>query len=114
MSMIFISCKAPNGNNQLALFTDEETADVEYVANISDTTMWDPLFSAAFVCLLASYLATALRKDDGKLYNLLREQYIRDYLPKARVKDAGEKKPRRYYPVSESRFVLSRWGSTNN
>jgi hypothetical protein len=106
--------QSTNGSNQLALFTDQATADVEYVANITDITMWDPLFSAAFVCLLASYLSTALRKDDGKLYNLLREQYTRDYLPKARVKDAGEKKPRRYYPVSESRFVLSRWNSTNS
>jgi len=110
---IYIVQQTP-GNNQLGLFTDETTADVEYVANIQDVTVWDALFAAAMVCLLASYLATVLRKDDGKLAQVYREQYIRDYLPKARVKDAGEKKPRRYYPVSESRFVLSRWGSTNN
>lgn len=99
-------------SNATALFCNEPFANVKYTALIQDTTVWDPLFVDAMVVLLASKIATPIRGDDGKLAMALRQKYKTDTLPTAKLKDAGEGKPKRYDPTRESNFIRSRRGST--
>jgi len=97
---------------QTVLFCNTQYADAKYTRFETDTTKFDPLFTGAMVLNLATIIATTLRKDDAGLSERMRGEY-KDYLARARVKDAGEGKPRRYNIVSESRFVGSRRRSTN-
>lgn len=95
-----------------ALFCDEPWADLKYTAFIPDPTVWDALFVGCVAVLLASKIATQIRGDDGKMAAALRLRYGGDVLPNAQMKDAGERKDRRYDPTAESNFLRSRWGST--
>ena len=95
------------------LFCDFPTADIKYTAYVTDTTKWDAFFTECVAQLLASKIATVLRKDDGNLAARLLMEYHQVILPKARVKNAGERKVRRFDPVAESRWVNSRRFSTN-
>ena len=104
----------PTLSNMQVLFCDDPAPSVEYIRFMEDTTLFDPLFVEAFSTLLASSLATVLRKDDGRVALELRQSYKRDFLPGAQVKDAGERKLRRFQPVLESKFVASRYRSTNS
>ena len=105
-----------NGDQTLssarALFCNKHYADVKYTALIQDPTIWDALFIDAVVVLLASKISTQIRGDDGKLAAELRNKYKNDVLPLAKMKDAGEGKPRRYDPTEASNFLKSRYGST--
>ncbi len=95
------------------LYTGQSQAVIKYVAALTDTTLYDALFTAALVFMLASRLATTLRQDSGSLA----AQMLADYkaaLRDARVKDANESTPRRFSPTSNSRIIASRWGSTNS
>jgi len=65
------------------------------------------------VTLLASKLAVPLRQDGAQMAQALFSEYERVKLPKARVKDGGERKRRRINPAEESRWVGARFGSTN-
>lgn len=95
-----------------ALFCNEPWADVKYTALIQDPTVWDPLFIGCIAVLLGSKIATTIRGDDGKMANALRSRFVSDTLPNAQMKDAGERKLRRYDPTRQSNFLKSRWGST--
>jgi hypothetical protein len=97
---------------QKGLYTNAASANIKYSRWEPDPTNYDPLFTGALVLNLACIIATSLRKDDARLSLTLRQEY-KDYLCEARQKDGAEIKPRRYNPVSESRFVRSRWNSTN-
>jgi hypothetical protein len=99
-------------SNQLCLFCNAPNADVKYTAFIQDTTIYDPLFVGALAIILASKISTVIRGDDGKMAQELRQRFVTDVLPNARMKDAGERKDRRYDPTRESNFLRSRWGST--
>lgn len=100
-------------SNKLTLFCNAPTANVKYTAFIQDTTIFDPLFVGAVAILLASKVASQLRKDDGRLAEQLRGRFVNEVLPNAKLKDAGERKDRRYDPCSESAFLRSRYRSTN-
>jgi len=95
------------------LFTNDTQAVIKYVANIADTTIYDSLFVNALVFMLASKLATTLRQDSGAITQQMLA-YYRAALSEARLKDGNEKKARRFNPVANSRFVSSRYASTNS
>lgn len=112
---LFINQTKNNDNtysNAAALFCNECWANVKYTALIQDTAIWDPLFVDAMVTNLASKISTPIRGDDGKMARELEASYKTSVLPFAKLKDAGEGKPRRYDPTRESNFIKSRWGST--
>ena len=97
---------------QNVLFTNQASAVIKYVQYQPDTTKYDSLFTDALTLKLAATIATDLRKDDAALSLRLRQEY-KQVLSEARTKNAGEDKLRRYNIVSESRFIRSRWRSTN-
>jgi len=94
------------------LLTNQQYAIIKYVQFQPDTTKYDSLFTDALVLKLAAVIATDLRKDDATLSLRLKQEY-KQVLSEARTKNAGEDKLRRYNIVSESRFIRSRWRSTN-
>jgi len=94
------------------LLTNQQYAIIKYVQYQPDTTKYDSLFTDALVLKLAAMIATDLRKDDATLSLRLKQEY-KQVLSEARTKNAGEDKLRRYNIVSESRFIRSRWRSTN-
>lgn len=94
------------------LYTNCSTAVIKYVQYVTDTTRFDALFAGCVILLLASMIATRRRQDDTNIATNLYAQYRRA-LSAARAKDAGERKPRRWNPVPNSRFVGSRYWSTN-
>jgi hypothetical protein len=97
----------------LFLYTNSTQAVIKYVAYITDSTIYDSLFTSALVFMLASRIATTLRQDDTAIADKMVTFYLKA-LRDARVKDAGERKPRRFSPVNNSRFVASRYFSTNS
>ena len=94
------------------LLTDADTADIQYIAYKDDPNAYDPLMVDAIVVLLASKIAVPMRQDEA-MATSLRAEFERVTLPRARKTDGNEKKSRRYDPASESRFVNSRYNSTN-
>jgi len=94
------------------LLTDAEIAQVRYISYVEDTGIWDSLFTNAVVVLLASKIAVPIRQDEGMASALLSE-YERVALPKARMKDGNEQRKRRHLPTEGSRFIESRYYSTN-
>lgn len=94
------------------LLTNEDTARIEYVKYVDDPNQYDSLFAEAMVVLLASKIAVPIRQDESLASELFGE-FRRIKLPEARRTDGNEKKDRRYYPERESRFVNSRYTSTN-
>lgn len=90
------------------LLTDAEQADVKYTAYFEDCTIWDAMFANAVVVLLASKISIPMRQDEGLAQTLLME-YQRLALPQARKTDANERRVERFNPVTESRFVNSRY-----
>jgi hypothetical protein len=95
------------------LYTNEVQAVIKYVQFNEDTTRYDSLFAGCVVLLLASMVATRRRQDDTNVSAELLARYQKA-LSAARTKDAGERKPRRFEPVQNSRFVGSRFFSTNS
>lgn len=105
-----------NGRNheifQRTLYCNWSCANVVYIQYVTDTTLFDSLFVDALVLKLASMIATDLRKDDAALSQRLGMMYER-VLAEARTKNAADDRLKRFNPVSRSRFVRSRWQSTN-
>lgn len=97
---------------QTVLYCDTPNAVIKYNKFEEDTTKFDTLFGASLVLNLASAIATSLRKDDSTLSQRLKAEY-QQTVQKAVVQNAGERQPRRYNVVSQSRFVASRRRSTN-
>jgi hypothetical protein len=94
------------------LLSDAEEAKATYIAYVEDTTQWDSLFTEAVVVLLASKIATPIRQDEG-LAQALKTEYLRSALPMARQKNGNNRKRIRFDPCAESRFLRSRYNSTN-
>jgi hypothetical protein len=94
------------------LLTDADIAQVRYIAYVEDCTQWDALFTNAVVVLLAAKIAVPMRQDEGMATALLTE-YQRVALPQARQKDGNERRKRRHDPCEGSRFLASRYYSTN-
>jgi hypothetical protein len=94
------------------LYTNSANASIVYIQYQTDTTVYDSLFTDALVLKLAAMIATHLRKDNAELSMRLGQMYER-VLAEARVKNAGDDRLKRFNPVARSRFVRSRWQSTN-
>ena len=95
------------------LYTDERFCDLKYVAYTEDATLYDSAFIGALYMMLAARIATPIRKDDGQLAAQLEEIYQMESLPTARRLNGNEGHRRRYDPGTQSKFIRSRWGSTN-
>lgn len=95
-----------------SLLTDEDEAKVQYVRFSLDPALYSALFTKALVTLWAAKLALTVRQDEPLAASLMQTYETVD-LPRARMKDSGEGKRRRYDMASESRFVSSRRFSTN-
>jgi hypothetical protein len=93
------------------LLTNQWQAILKYTANLTDTTQYDPLFVNTLSFLLASKVATPLRKDDGTLQLKMLQAY-NQALAEARTTNANEGSPIRTSQPSRSRWVRSRWFST--
>ena len=93
------------------LLTDEDSAQIQYVAYVDDPNQYDPLMVDCVVVLLASKIAVPMRQDEAMAANI-RKEYAMTTLPTARRTDGNEKKSRRYDPCSESNFVNSRYFGT--
>ena len=94
------------------LLTNEDTARIEYIKFVDDPNIYDSLFSEALVVLLASKIAVPIRQDEDLATKLLVE-FRTIKLPTARTTDGNEKKDKRLDPAKESRFINSRYVSTN-
>ena len=94
------------------LLTNECQAIIKYTGYVTDTTQYDPLFVDALTCLLASKIATTLRKDDARMSQELVMRY-KDALSEARARNAGERKLKRFNLISDSRTLRSRYYGTN-
>ena len=115
-SLNFSECREflpPNEIKGRFLYTDEGSAVIQYVAALTDTTIYDSLFTNALMFMLASKIATQLRQDSGAISSQMLAYYERA-LREARMKDGNEGTPRRFNPVANSRLVASRYNSTNN
>lgn len=94
------------------LWTNASYADVKYIGQSQDTTVFDSLFVGCLVLLLASMTATDLRKDDETLSARLLQEYSAA-LAEARTQNGNEAMPPRYDIRSQSRFIRARRRSTN-
>jgi hypothetical protein len=91
------------------LVTDEDTANIKYIARIEDVNLYDPVFIEALAVKLASKLATCLSGSRNAGADFLSE-YERITGPSARRLNAFEGRPKQKEPWVESSFVRSRWG----
>lgn len=94
------------------LYSNQNTGVIKYVQFNEDTTRYDALFIACLVQLLASKIATRLRQDDTQISAGCYQQYLKQ-LAQARAKDGGEQLRRRFTPQANSRWINSRFRSTN-
>lgn len=95
-----------------SIFCARPIAVIQYVQNQPDTTRFDSMMANAFTLKLASAIATPLRQDGGKMESMMLEAY-EQALKKARTKNAGEQKARRFNPVRSSRFTRARYYDLN-
>lgn len=96
------------------LLTDAEEAKIQYIKFKTDTNEYDSLFIDALVVLLAAKIAVPIRGGDyTEMAGRLLAEYETVKLPRARKRDAAERKRKWYNPASESRFISSRRFSTN-
>lgn len=88
------------------LLCDESTVTLRYVASITDTAKWDPIFIEAFIYLLAAKVTPSLA-DAPQMADTLRSraQYI---VGEAMKKDANENRKREPSRAGRSVFVNSR------
>lgn len=96
----------------LSIFCDWSQAVIQYVKNQPDCTRWDSLFTSAVAYKLAAMISTPLRQDGGKMEAGM-EQGYQFALAKARQKNGGELKTRRFNPIGSSLFLGSRYGGSN-
>jgi hypothetical protein len=89
------------------LLTDADSAKIQYIAEVTDTTQYDDLLVYALYIRLASKLATILRQDEAKASALL-DEYMRVALPRARKVDGNERNRSAYDPREQSRSINSR------
>lgn len=91
------------------LLTDQDTAQIQYIARITDGNLYDASFIKAFACKLAAEICRPLMGSNAMAGDLLSE-YERLTSPKARRVDAFEGRPKRKLPWVESDFVQARRG----
>lgn len=90
------------------LLTDEEEANIRYIARVEDGSFYPPLFVHALATMLASRLAGPLT-GSRELPTALLEEYEVITGPKARMADAFEENRRIKMPWVDSALVQSRF-----
>jgi hypothetical protein len=95
------------GAGAQVLLTDADTAKIQYIAEITDTTQYDDLLIETLAVRLASKLASILRQDEAKASALLQE-YMQVSLPRARKVDGNERQRSPYNPREQSLSINSR------
>ena len=84
-----------DGNGARIILTDQEGASLRYVAHVTDTTVFSPLFVDALAWLLASYLAgPVLMGDAGAAMSKACLQSFLLAFSNAKVSDANQRKVR--------------------
>lgn len=84
-----------DGNGTPIILTDQEGASLRYVAHVTDTTVFSPLFVDALAWLLASYLAGPMLKGDaGAAMAKACLQSFMLALSNAKVSDANQRNVR--------------------
>ena len=75
------------------LYTNQQNAQLTYLASITDTTKFSPLFTEALVILLASKLAGPIIKgNEGRqMASALRQEFISEWFTKAASVDAQQR-----------------------
>jgi hypothetical protein len=82
-----------NASGAPTIYTDQEDAVLRYIARVTDTTKFSPLFVDALARLLASYLAGPLIKGDaGKAEAKAQFAHFRIALADAKISDANQRK----------------------
>ncbi len=89
------------------LLTDETTAQLKYIAKVTDSSQFDPIFTEALSLKLASKLSRPLTGTQG-LGDTLLGEYLKITAPLARRIDAGNARPRKKDQWVESGLVSSR------
>lgn len=93
------------------ILTDDDEAKIQYVGYNTDSSIYDSLFTEAFIVFLSARIARIIRQDDGLASEKLRE--FENMLSSARTKDGNERRKAPNNQASESRWVASRRLSTN-
>lgn len=86
------------------IYTDRESAQLEYTARITDPQRFDPLFTVALSWLLGAYIAAPLSKIKG-----IRKECLAEFdvaIGQAATAAANEKQAD---PPPESSFITSRY-----
>lgn len=91
------------------LMTDQDRADVKYIARITDSSLFDAIFVKALAIKIASEIAMPLTGSKSLPGELLTE-YRQITGPDAMLADATEGRPKRKLPWVESDFVAARFG----
>lgn len=89
------------------LLTDESTAQIRYIFQITDTTLFDPLFTEALSLKLASKLSRPLTGTQA-LGEAILGEYQKMTAPLARRIDGGNARPKKKDQWVESELVASR------
>jgi len=90
------------------LLTDEDTAQIRYIARVEDGSFYPPLFTHALATMLASRLAGPLT-GSRELPSALMNEYEAITGPKARMADVFEENRRIKMPWVDSALVQSRF-----
>lgn len=90
------------------LLCDDTTAQLRYVARITDQTLWDASFVEAFCLKLASRVAAGITTAQGLAQAL--DQRADQYLLRAFGPDNGETKPRAVLAQTDSGWLAARAG----
>ncbi len=93
---------------QKNMLTNQATANIRYLARITDCSMYPPLFIEALAMKLAAVICKPLTGSAEQTAQLL--QILPSIIGKAVQTNAIEGKPRRRDQWEESRHVQSRWG----
>jgi hypothetical protein len=91
------------------ILCDDEKAKTTYIAQITDTTKFDPLFTQALIVLLASEIAGQITRGQDMRAGLI-EEYERIVAPLARRVDANERNERGRLNYFDSDLVRARMG----
>jgi len=92
------------------LLAQSDQIQVRYIYRHTAYSSWPQYFTNTFSYLLASHCAQNLTGPAGQAMTL-RQAYEETLLPKARVRDARESKPRRTLPIRDSQLLAARGGA---
>lgn len=89
------------------LLSDADTVQVKFIARVTDSSLYDPLFVEALALKLAARLCVPLTGSDSRAGGFLTE-YERVTGPRARRMDAFESREKRKFPWVLSALVAAR------